>query len=696
MSHAAASHQQHDYRAYSHSGAPAKRPPPVDGEEQWYLDGGASNRMALALVSGIPKEVDWALSRLVNLSDEHTNRFVLSAVPRLSEAILYWPEVYIEESRKKLTQLYPYFAPGPRVEGLRKHAIESLLTLRNASHNDLNANHLGQEPRTMRVIVGMLHLPPDEVNTELLIYALELLTVIGPYLPSVSKTRGRGTSPYVDIPFSRIDEIVSTSIDRALIIPAMGFLTPLMVPNPAIPPESADYYPPPYSPSLSSLALSRALRFLAVLQDAALVTAALEFVSTYLSTPSTSKAFLAHPDFPNTLRLLISILRNEQKVETKVVALNTPKSKAEPEEQYEPYELTEEDLSRIVPMSEPERSVAWMRIMFEYAPGSEQTQVTFWNLYKDTFSKYPEYAMLSAADIIRNVTVHFPEANASVVHGTNQRFVIQNLRRKRKPSPIGRLKCQWKRPEDSETCLSEAYNSPEELAAHITTTHVESSPHPLKCHWISCPYTPSPPSTFALNRHILTHLPSPTPPAKHRSQPSGFTSSPGTVAPVVATSLFEPASNLRPIPPPPSPIVTYLRAVPSNSVPHISLLAIYTLRILFWSAFPTGDAAAAPVADEERFGFPSLPSMRTQGDRGNTSDEKLKEAEMGMDVKEAERRGRKTFRSARHLMEEVYISDEVIMGWVVDMIVRTYNVNDEGDEEDRLVGGLESNTDMEE
>ena len=315
--------------------------------------------MALALISGIPKEIDWALSRLVNLSDEHTNRFVLSVVPRLSEAILYWPEVYTEEFKKDCPEAYTYFAPGPRVEGLRKHAIESLLTLRNASHNDLNANHLAQESRTMRVVVGILHLPADEINTELLIYTLELLTVIGPYLPSVSKTRGRGTSPYVDVPFSRIDEIVSTSIDRALIIPAMGFLTPLMVSNPAIPPESADYYPPPYSPSLSSPTLSRALRFLAVLQDAALVTAALEFVSTYLSTPSTSKAFLAHPGFPNTLRLLISILRNEQKVETKVVSLGTSTTKVDLEDTYEPYELTEDDLARVVPMPEPERSFAW-------------------------------------------------------------------------------------------------------------------------------------------------------------------------------------------------------------------------------------------------------------------------------------------------------------------------------------------------
>src|SRR6266478_5325976 len=61
------------------------------------------------------------------------------------------------------------------------------------------------------------------------------------------------------------------------------------------------------------------------------------------------------------------------------------------------------------------------------------------------------------------------------------------------------------------------------------------------------------------------------------------------------------------------------------------------LRILFWSAFPTGDAAAAPVADEDHFGFPSLPSMRKHSDRGISSDEKLKKAEMGMDIKEAER-----------------------------------------------------------
>lgn len=320
---------------------------------EWYLDGGASNRMALALLSCIPREVEWSLSRLVNLSDEHTSRFVLSAVPKLTEAILYWPEVYLEGYNTEFSTS-AYFTPSFHVASVRKHAIESVLTLRNASHNDLNATHLAQDPRTLRVTIAILGLPVDEVNTELIMYALELLQVIGPFLPTAKK----GKSPYGPVPVSRLEKLVSESIDRAIIIPAMNFLVLLMTPNPAIPPDSPDYYLPPYSPVPSSPALSRAKKFLALVQDPTLLTASLEFISTYLSNPSASKAFLLSRDLGSTIRLLVAIIRYDQVTETRVIPIGPP-IKTAPVEDDVPYELTEEDLARLAPIPEPERSFEW-------------------------------------------------------------------------------------------------------------------------------------------------------------------------------------------------------------------------------------------------------------------------------------------------------------------------------------------------
>lgn len=69
------------------------------------------------------------------------------------------------------------------------------------------------------------------------------------------------------------------------------------------------------------------------------------------------------------------------------------------------------------------------------------------------------------------------------------------------------------------------------------------------------------------------------------------------------------------------------------------------------------------MADENRFGFPSLPL---------TQHEKKEERSAG-ENEVAEKAGRKAFRNARHLLEEVYVSDEGIMGWVADMLSKTYD-----------------------
>lgn len=321
---------------------------------EWYLDGGASNRMTLSLLSGIPKEVNWALSRLVNLSDEHNARFVLATVPKLTEAVFHAPEAYLK-SYKASQESFSPFASSPRLDLLRKHATESLLVLRNASHNELNVTHLVQDPNTMKLLNEVLRLPlHDECNTEMMVYAMELLQVIGHHLPVSSKKH-----PYGAIPINALEAIVSTSMDRAIIIHALNVLTLLMThPNSLIAnPESA--YTLPYAPSPTSPALNRAIQFLALVQDPLLLTSSLEFFAAYLTSLPATQAFLLSPKLTHTLRLLVGVLRYEQRTELQTVRLGLPIRTAEREDEWLPYELSDEELARIAPMPEPERSFQW-------------------------------------------------------------------------------------------------------------------------------------------------------------------------------------------------------------------------------------------------------------------------------------------------------------------------------------------------
>ncbi|KAF9513672.1 hypothetical protein BS47DRAFT_1343897 [Hydnum rufescens UP504] len=474
----------------------------------------------------------------------------------------------------------------------------------------------------LRVIIAILGLPPDEVNTELIVYALELLQAIGPLLPTVKK----GKSPYGPVPVLRLEKLVGDSVDRAIIIPALNLLTLLMTTNPAIPPDSPDYYLPPYNPQPNSPPSPTQL--------------------------CSRRAFLLSRNLGSTVRLLVGIIRYEQAVETRVVPIGPPIKTAAVEDEV-PYELTEADLARLAPIPEPERSFEWMRIMFEYSPGSEQTQVTFWNLYKDTFSPYSEYPMLQAADIIRNVTIQFTEANASVVHGANQRFVIQNIKRRPKAAPPHRFKCNWL----SATCTSAPLSSSNTLYEHVLS-HLEADKDPQKCLWGA--------NTFS---HISP---------KHPIRETPLATTSDHIAFRCRRDIPPRDAAARPPPPPPSTTLTHVTAASGQTTPT-SLLGLYSLRLLFWAAFPSTEAA--PVPDENRFGFPALP----------LSQHEQKEERGQSEIREAERRGRQAFRNVRNMLLEVHVPDEGIMGWVAEMVSRTYDDEDEDDEDD---GAVESSEDI--
>lgn len=331
-----------------------------------------------------------------------------------------------------------------------------------------------------------------------------------------------------------------------------------------------------------------------------------------------------------------------------------------------------------------------MNKIFENVPGAELTQVTFWTLYKDTFTPYSEFPMLQAADIIRNVTIEFPEASASVVNdggpGSSPRFVIQNIRRRLKPPSPFRFRCQW---DNGNDCTGEIPDSANTLYHHILSTHLSnqdgtseqldhqsSSPEAAtKCNWSSCEYDA--PNPRILRQHILTHIPASVPAPKNSGQPQAITLPNSDLlgtsnSTVLSNSITHSTLSAisRPPPPPPMSSVKFRGPPDAGREPPSStaLLALYSLRMLFWASF-ADSSSAAPVHDEDRFGFPALPSIQRDL-------EKEEKERGGEEVREAGRRGRKAFRAISSSLSEVHVGDPEIMWWVVDMIHRADEILD--------------------
>lgn len=284
-----------------------------------------------------------------------------------------------------------------------------------------------------------------------------------------------------------------------------------------------------------------------------------------------------------------------------------------------------------------------MKTMFEPSTKGELTQVEFWNLYKDLFSQYQERCPpLVASEVIKYVSVVFPQAQAMVLSGPPQKFVIRGVTRRQDRVTENKFRCYW----DHSQCPAAPLASTQELYDHILTEHLDKNDNEeVRCTWATCWRSPVPKKH--IRSHVLTHLPT-----AQSSEPEMVTlPSEGYPQPI-------PDPTTRPPPPAHSATITYQQAVvdpPSNS-----LTALLCLRILFRAAFASSDAA--PRVDEDHFGFPGV--IEDTGDQ-----EGQEERGSGTDAeKKGERRGRKGFIGIRHLWERVTIRNETLMGWIDEMV----------------------------
>ncbi|CAL1695026.1 unnamed protein product [Somion occarium] len=607
------------------------RPTITDDYERWYTENVPSNRMLLSLRSGIDSEISWALDRLCRLCNNE--QFVLAAIPGLTDALFVWPDWFVGTGAEECAKKASLFALPKTLEKHRRHALEAMFILKNSAVNDANAVELATHPRTRSLILLALHRmkPDSDANTEFLTYIVELLQQI-----SGTLVLPPPDSPLLANPVPPLQTLAATASDRSLIISSLRTLM-LQMANPA---NIAHLTP-------DTPALSAAIRYLPLLSDKLLVETCLNYLYTHLSHPPMTKAFLLHPELASTLKLLVIIMLSEQVEETISINIAGPVHTAPAvAETSKDYELSQEELERLLPIPEPQRCYEWMKIMFDARPDGELTQVEVWNAYREAFYFHKErYPVLAASDVIKNVNAVFDQAHAMVLPGPPQRFIVRGVERRKVRSDADKFKCRWDRSE----CTTETFASAGELYEHVLAAHIDAHPDPeLPCTWSSCTHPPLPKSH--LRGHVLTHLPSSQPAPLQPGQQDRIT--------LPSEGFPNPISNptSRPVPPVRDATITYKQ--PSVDPPSNALTALLCIRVLFRVAFAS--AEAAPRADDDHFGFPGI--IEDTGE-----DEELTNGASDSE-KRGERRGRKAFTGVRHLLEGVRIRDETLMEWITEMV----------------------------
>src|ERR1700722_7580419 len=196
-----------------------------------------------------------------------------------------------------------------------------------------------------------------------------------------------------------------------------------------------------------------------------------------------------------------------------------------------------------------------MKAMFVADAEGELTQVDFWNLYKDVFTPFQNrFPLLVASDVIKNVNVGFPQAQAMVLAG---KFVVKGVDRRKEPTVDERFKCRWNRTQGS----ARTFSGPGELFYHLED-HIEGDgnlAHP--CLWASCSQKPL--ARALLRAHVLTHLPSSHSPQKPPSQSDTIT--------LPSESHTHPTNTPTQRPPPPPRAMTVTLQKPTTDPPSSSL-----------------------------------------------------------------------------------------------------------------------------
>ncbi|KAK6351168.1 Chromatin structure-remodeling complex protein rsc9 [Orbilia javanica] len=153
--------------------------------------------------------------------------------------------------------------------------------------------------------------------------------------------------------------------------------------------------------------------------------------------------------------------------------------------------LPDDLLDDILQLPEPQRAIWWMRSSFEANPQSEITQIALWQAYQQRFGSYlntgpKPQQMLIANEFIKNVSAAFPTAKPQMIKGENgqpNRFVINGIAPREVPMGLDYntyWKCDWLVSNDvaqvagskvSEKTCGQFFPTSQELFNHVRDEH---------------------------------------------------------------------------------------------------------------------------------------------------------------------------------------------------------------------------------
>lgn len=388
--------------------------------------------------------------------------------------------------------------------------LEAGLTIRNLSLLEDNAVYLSDMPQLRDFLSIALNLPALPVTAEMKHYALEIAEQVTKYWLMDE------SDPLYQSLLVHIDE----GHDRGAILTALRAVSRISM-------NLED------TNKLKGVPISviRRLCEWVLLEDEELIGACLDFFYQYTAVPENLAFLLSHIDdiplssFLNQLARLLQFNASTQY--TKILATRAIPVTAATEIPNVPDEL----LQQFLKFDEPDRSNHWLRAVFEEDPESHITQIALWQAYQYRFGEHttPQVGLLPAAEFIKNVSTIFAGANAQVVTGQTQKFIIKGIRPRHNPMDIkGRVynRCLWKVP-GLGSC-GEFFMKPKQMFDHIAFAHVgvdrnmdgtawdlKSNSRPEKlpqdCFWANCRHFSKRdgllPTAFELGMHIKTHLP---------------------------------------------------------------------------------------------------------------------------------------------------------------------------------------------
>lgn len=398
-------------------------------------------RMKMAIISGIPEEVKWALKKYLAYSNKAPYMISLKDLPDLLPLF----KRFIQDLQPLIEKFDTPLMGDPNSLNLLQTGLNSILILRNLAQDTESVQVLVSDSFIRDFVLDVLQkfervatFDPNwqvyESNAsffnELIHYVLDIMEAISSYIAPAKKD---------NLYFQTLLSLFNYTKDRYMVISILRSLSRLLVRSKADEESAAD--------NLDEHTLSKIVSYLIIESDSELMSAALDFLYQYiLPGPQRIALLLNDPHRFSTLTAILPKLLtyNIEKPDYAILE-RTPvqlvKRLRPPAPTVAP-DLDKELFEEILAMNEPLRSTTWLRCCFEPVVDSEFTQINLWRAYESKFAQPVRESgrkLLPAVEFIKNVSNAFTDASAMVITDSatgKKRFVMKGIQPRPKPLSI--------------------------------------------------------------------------------------------------------------------------------------------------------------------------------------------------------------------------------------------------------------------